>query len=119
MQPGTSLKSVATKLSALVRERDTVARYGGDEFVVLLVHPQSVANVREIAKRIDRAFMSPIAIGEAAITISLSIGIIVDRTGYTSAKQVLVEANSEMYQMKQAGAKRMVSISGLARSAPA
>jgi diguanylate cyclase (GGDEF)-like protein len=69
------LKSVAAELVTILRPEDTVARFGGDEFVLVVNEVQDVGGVTEIAERIVTRLAAPMIIEEQEITISASLGI--------------------------------------------
>ena len=69
------LKLVATRLLGCVREVDTVARMGGDEFTAILEGISGVADVLVVAKRIVESISTPFEIGPHRISIGVSIGI--------------------------------------------
>ncbi|MEO8600673.1 MAG: diguanylate cyclase, partial [bacterium] len=69
------LQAVAKRLRELLREIDTVARIGGDEFVLVLPDIHSQATAREAAKRILSALVQPYSIEDNMLTVTPSIGI--------------------------------------------
>lgn len=97
------LQEVAKRISGCVREQDTVARFGGDEFTVLLNmihHEQEAAN---IAEKILSAVSRPILLGEKDVTVSTSIGIsLFPRDGVT-ATDLIKAADVAMYHAKERG----------------
>lgn len=98
------LRQVAARLSEGRRRTDTVARVGGDEFVVLLTSPD---DLREIAMNIARqlliAISMPFESEDRSFTLGASIGIaLYDGTGISPA-QLISRADSAMYQVKRAG----------------
>jgi diguanylate cyclase (GGDEF)-like protein len=105
-----ALKQIAQRLSAVVRESDTLARVGGDEFVLLLADlegPQEqvrVAASAVAAKCLD-AIETPINLGGELHAIGASIGIALG-DGTLSSHDLQVAADSAMYKAKQAGGQR-------------
>ena len=100
------LKHVARQLEAAVRAMDTVARFGGDEFAVLLEdfhHPREVVT---IAKRILAAVRTPASLGGYDVHTSASIGIVLLTEHYTQADLILRDADTAMYHAKAAGKSR-------------
>jgi diguanylate cyclase (GGDEF)-like protein/PAS domain S-box-containing protein len=100
------LKHVARQLEAAVRAMDTVARFGGDEFAVLLEdfhHPREVV---AIAKRILGAVRTPASLGGYDVHTSASIGIVLLTEHYTQADLILRDADTAMYHAKAAGKSR-------------
>lgn len=113
------LVEVARRLLACVREVDTVARFGGDEFVVLLAgldvsQGASTAQARGVAEKIRASLEAPYALrlepsgdqaGDSVVThlCSASIGAVVFSGDKTSQNDVLKYADAAMYQAKDAG----------------
>lgn len=101
------LMSVATRLSAELREADTVGRLGGDEFVVLLEGASLTAGAEAVAKRIIDAFESPFQIpGYPPLCITVSIGIATG--GRPTPDELLRDADIALYEAKQNGRNRAV-----------
>ncbi|MEQ1529606.1 MAG: diguanylate cyclase [Methylococcales bacterium] len=97
------LKEVAMRLSAQKRKTDTVARWGGDEFVILLEDIPHEEVVVEIAKGIIRLLSTPFKIEGYELRISPSIGISVyPKDGYHT-EELLEKADVAMYQVKRTG----------------
>ena len=97
------LKTVATRLSGLLRPSDTVARLGGDEFVILLDSPQSNESVAQIGTRIIAVLNEPMLFGEVEARVGTSIGIAVFKDETDSAEALLKRADGAMYVAKAAG----------------
>ncbi|MGD9730646.1 MAG: EAL domain-containing protein [Desulfamplus sp.] len=100
------LRSVAARLKASVRDTDTVCRYGGDEFVILLSeieHPQDAAQVCET---LLTAFTEPHFIDNHEIYISFSIGISIHPDDGMNADAVMQNADTAMYHAKENGRNR-------------
>lgn len=100
------LKEVARRLESRVRQVDTVSRYGGDEFVVVL---QGLADVQEAA-RLAQAFVErlgqPFQVGERSCNVGASIGISVYPADGDSGEDLIRFADEAMYHAKQAGGER-------------
>ena len=97
------LKTVATRLSGLLRNSDTVARLGGDEFVVLLYNPESSESIAQIGARVIAVLNEPMQFDEVEARVGTSIGIAVFRDGTDSAEALLKRADDAMYVAKAAG----------------
>ncbi len=97
------LQEVAARLQRCIRPSDTVARFGGDEFTVLLDDIEEVADALRVAERIHGELRRPIRLGEHDIYTSTSIGIAINSQGYESPDDVLRDADIAMYQAKAEG----------------
>lgn len=97
------LLSVAGRLQHTLRPGDTVARFGGDEFCVLIdaVHQEDELN--RVAERILIAVNEPVFIGHEAVNVSTSIGIVISSPAVTRAEDYLRDADTAMYHAKKAG----------------
>jgi diguanylate cyclase (GGDEF)-like protein/PAS domain S-box-containing protein len=103
------LRIIAQRLSACVRTGDVVARYGGDEFAILLGNVPTAADVEKIVSRIGREFAEPIRLAGTALNASLSIGIVVDDGIYASGSAAIADADLAMYRAKARGGNRSVA----------
>jgi diguanylate cyclase (GGDEF)-like protein len=101
------LQVVAQRMVAKLRTGDTVARIGGDEFLVLLTGPASEADVLCVANKLLQAVNEPIAYREQMIIPRGSIGgAFVERAG-TLAEDVVRAADAAMYEAKRAGGQQV------------
>lgn len=102
------LKRVATRLSQLMRQHDTVARVGGDEFAILLTRlhedlDQAKQTTHMISERVRKALEQPFLINSQAYLTSVSIGVSFIDAHTTNVEDVLSEADTAMYRSKDAG----------------
>ncbi|WP_428737777.1 putative bifunctional diguanylate cyclase/phosphodiesterase [Sulfurimonas sp.] len=102
------LNEVASRLQSIVRSEDTVARIGGDEFVILLpdlsYDEKMAANKAErIALKIYTVFEEPFSILDHQLSISTSIGIALASNEDENADDILKHADIAMYQAKKEG----------------
>lgn len=94
---------VAERLIALVRKTDTVARIGGDEFVVLLEDLHSAEEAESIALKIVSSLSAPFDPGSRQISISVSVGVCTYPNNEVHADELLQNADAAMYQAKAKG----------------
>ncbi len=104
----TVLRTVAERLRLSVRTADTVARFGGDEFAVILEDVTSAADAQAVAERIITGVQAPIDVTGTPAHVSTSIGIAVSRAGLT-ADDLIRQADTAMYAAKTAGKNRYVA----------
>lgn len=97
------LMQMARRLETCVRADDTLARVGGDEFVVLIENDPERRVAIEVAQRIIEAFDTPFRISEQDIYSSASIGIVHIDAYYESPEQLVRDADVAMYAAKQNG----------------
>jgi len=97
------LRIIATRLKACVREDDTVARMGGDEFVVLLnSHDPEMSEPRAV-QRIAEAVAEPIIIGGADLRVSCSVGVAQFPDDGEDGDTLLRAADAALYRAKDMG----------------
>jgi diguanylate cyclase (GGDEF)-like protein/PAS domain S-box-containing protein len=94
------LRQVAGRLTATVRPSDTLARIGGDEFVVL-VEGATSDGVEALADRLRAAVNEPIAVGNLTLTVGVSVGMAMSQAGGTDPGTLLARADRGMYAQKR------------------
>lgn len=99
----TLLKAVADRLRGCVRETDTIARMGGDEFVVLQNSTAQPLDATSLATRIVEALGAPFIVQEHQMIIGASIGIALSPHDGTEAEQLLKNADIALYSAKSEG----------------
>jgi diguanylate cyclase (GGDEF)-like protein len=97
------LCGVADRLLSSVRASDTVARYGGDEFIILLPDLRSADEAEAIASKIIAAIAAPINIGVAEIVVTLSLGVCTYPDAGTTIESLLQCADAALYRAKANG----------------
>src|SRR5207237_684828 len=97
------LVGVARRLAAVARAQDTVARYGGDEFVVVVEHDQDTGWVLAFAERLRAVFGEPVRADQTLVTITASFGIASTSKGNQTPEALLRDADTAMYRAKQSG----------------
>jgi diguanylate cyclase (GGDEF)-like protein len=96
------LVDVAERLKRCVREVDTVARYGGDEFVILL-HQADARGAESTARRIQEALNVPVQLDELSFTVTGSIGIAMYPADGATTNDLIKNADAAMYRVKERG----------------
>ena len=86
-----------------LRETDSIARFGGDEFILLLTELESMAQCEMVVQRLYEIFQQSISIKGIQIELRGSIGITVYPTDNVDADQLIRHADQAMYSAKQAG----------------
>ena len=97
------LKGVAKRLSNCIRSVDTVARFGGDEFVILLEEVKDIHDVIRVAQRIQEQLACPFTLENYEVYTGASIGIALSTIGYQNSEEVLRDADAAMYRAKRLG----------------
>jgi diguanylate cyclase (GGDEF)-like protein/PAS domain S-box-containing protein len=100
------LVRTAARLRACFRPEDTVARFSGDEFAILIEDVTNISDVTRIAERAQHDICLPIELNGHEIFVSASIGIAFGTLDHTSPEQVLRDADYAMYQAKSNGHAR-------------
>ncbi|WP_404783402.1 putative bifunctional diguanylate cyclase/phosphodiesterase [Altericista sp. CCNU0014] len=97
------LKAIAQRLQHCLRANDLIARFGGDEFSILLDNIQNQAEALQVAQRLLTALESPFHLGEHTLFASASIGIAVGSSDHENAADLLRDADLAMYSAKGRG----------------
>ena len=111
------LKTIASRLLALVRKSDLVARFAGDEFMVLLNNANQ-KKVNIVAHKLISEISASIVIADRTLEVTASIGIAVYPESGTTAAEIMAKADTAMYHCKQQGKNRMM-VDGATESVPA
>jgi diguanylate cyclase (GGDEF)-like protein/PAS domain S-box-containing protein len=106
------LLAIAERLQGVIRDEDTAARFGGDEFTILVADAASESEATEVAERIETALRTPFTIDGHELFVSASIGIALSG-GHTGHSEALVRnADLAMYRAKLNGKARHETFEG-------
>jgi diguanylate cyclase (GGDEF)-like protein len=100
------LKEAADRLKGMVGPQDLLARWGGDEFVIVMHHVQDENEVAHFANELLLAMRKPIQLHRQAITATISIGISLYPEAGKDAESLLKNADLAMYRAKNEGRDR-------------
>jgi diguanylate cyclase (GGDEF)-like protein/PAS domain S-box-containing protein len=100
------LVSVSQRMKAALREGDTLARIGGDEFIAVMIDLEKIEDSETILERLLMAAAEPVTVGDAVIQVSASIGVTLYPQDGIDADQLIRHADQAMYIAKQAGKNR-------------
>jgi diguanylate cyclase (GGDEF)-like protein len=96
------LREVGSRLRSLARHGDTMARVGGDEFLMLLEGQPDEGSAALVAQRVLKTLSQPVTIGDRDVAVSCSIGIVFHPDGAAPDK-LIAHADAAMYAAKRAG----------------
>jgi len=102
------LTLVARRLESVVRESDTVSRYGGDEFVLLLPELGQSDDAALIAGKLLTALAEPVDVGGQFLNVSASVGIALWPDDAANGPALISLADAAMYRAKRSGGARFV-----------
>ena len=97
------LKQFAQRLKNCVKKRDCLARWGGDEFVILLVDVISIEQVMVVADRIKKSMNNPFICDGTTVNTSTSIGIAIFPDHANTVDDLLKRADNALYETKRKG----------------
>jgi diguanylate cyclase (GGDEF)-like protein/PAS domain S-box-containing protein len=100
------LIAISQRMKQVLREGDTLARIGGDEFVALLVDLEHGAEYESVLARLLQAAAAPVRVGDTVLQVSASIGVTLYPQDASDADVLLRHADQAMYLAKQAGKNR-------------
>jgi diguanylate cyclase (GGDEF)-like protein len=94
------LQQFARRLTSLVRQGDTVARFGGDEFAIIRPGPVEPEGGAEVARRIFEALQTPFDIQGSEVTLAASVGIAIAPRHGTTPDELVLNADLALYRAK-------------------
>ena len=100
------LVGISERLTVALRPGDTVARFGGDEFVILCEDLVEDAEAILIAERVDEALSAPFTIDDTEVFVGVSIGIALPEGNDAEAETLIRDADAAMYRAKDRGRAR-------------
>jgi len=98
-----ALREVALRLAACVRKADTAARYGADEFALVLSDLVAESACRLVAERVLHALAKRLPVGDGSTTLAVSIGISLYPEDAGDGEALLRNAGAAMQRAKQSG----------------
>jgi diguanylate cyclase (GGDEF)-like protein len=97
---------VARRLESCIRQTDMVARFGGDEFAILLDAIQDASDVVRVAEKVQQVISAPFKLATHEAITTASIGVALSTTGYAEAEDIIRDADTAMYRAKDHGKAR-------------
>lgn len=97
------LVAAGQRLQNNLRPGDTVSRFGGDEFVIMLTDLADADAAIAVAERIQTDFMRPFSVDGEEVLTTLSVGIVVHGAQHSAPDDILRDADTAMYMAKQRG----------------
>jgi len=105
------LRAVADRLRQAVRPGDTLSRFGGDEFVVVLEGITSPEDANQVAQRIRQDLSEPVVLsGGHEVVATMSIGMALSRSCGSTTEDLIHEADVAMYRAKQRGRDGVIAV---------
>lgn len=101
------LRALAKRMRSALRERDLVARFGGDEFVVLLEELERPEQAVELAQAVVVAMREPLEVAGNRVYVSTSVGVAYKAATHTRPEELLRDADVAMYRAKDNGRDRV------------
>ena len=103
----TILLTIARRLHRLLKPRDTLSRFAGDQFALMLLSEQDPARIANVADAIKQAIRAPITFAKREIVLTASVGLITWTQAQASAEDMVKDAELAMHQAKRFGGDRI------------
>jgi diguanylate cyclase (GGDEF)-like protein/PAS domain S-box-containing protein len=97
------LKTIATRLQGLVRQSDTVARMGGDEFVIVMAGVSELGDVARLSESVLNAIAAPLSLRGQEVAVTGSVGVCVFPNDAEDVSEMIRNADAAMYRAKEHG----------------
>jgi diguanylate cyclase (GGDEF)-like protein/PAS domain S-box-containing protein len=107
------LKIVAARLSSKIRQVDTIARVGGEEFAAIIGGLHIAEDAEKVAESLLRVFDEPLWLGELEMAVTVSIGIAIYPDDAVEAETLARRSDEALYAAKRAGRNRAVASASL------
>ena len=104
------LRTLSRRLQGAIRTSDTIARVGGDEFLIILAGVPGLPEAKALADKIRAVALEPIEMNDVTFVTSLSIGLTMIRAG-EGAEETIARADRAMYEAKRAGRNTVRTLS--------
>ena len=101
------LKAIADRLRNIVRQGETVARFGGDEFVIVSEGVRDALQAEALGSRVIEAFNEPMLVEGTTLKVGVSVGVALEDESATT-ESLLRDADAAMYRAKEQGRERVV-----------
>ena len=110
------LIAASGRLESCLRTADTIARIGGDEFIILLEDINNVSDVTQVAERLLEEMTVPFNLLGQKVIITTSIGVVLSSLSYDKPEDILRDADIAMYRAKSQGRGRYTMFSSMMRA---
>jgi diguanylate cyclase (GGDEF)-like protein len=97
---------VARRLETCIRQTDMVARFGGDEFAILVDAIHDTSDVVRVAEKVQQVISAPFKLANHEAITTASIGVALSTSGYAEAEDIIRDADTAMYRAKDHGKAR-------------
>lgn len=97
------LRAFGNRIKDCLRDIDTLARFGGDEFVILLEDIESKEFASIVAERIQKALKKPFSLNGKEVFAPASLGVVLNTGNYAQAEDIIRDADAAMYHAKEKG----------------